>query len=120
MTTNQIKLTDQTLAELKQLAPSVSWHVSYNYYTKLPQFTAIKDGGIHYSMHKREWKGSGAELEATYDNTSRIENTLIVSGAHNWDKLPKPNIHKDIDRVNYNHYLQFIKDNLGLLESIGA
>ena len=54
MTQAQEKMTVETLKELKQLAPSVEWHVTWNYYSKLPEFTAIKDGGVKFDMWKRE------------------------------------------------------------------
>lgn len=137
MTTKQRDLATATLAELKALAPSVTWHVTYNYYTKLPEFTAIKDGGVQFSMYKRERRevvtqANGiqyprytgekyAEMTATIDATTHEANTgVIVSGAHSVFDLPKANISKELPRINFAAYLQFIKDNLGILEQVGA
>jgi hypothetical protein len=137
MTQAQEKLTTETLKELKQLAPSVEWHVTWNYYSKLPEFTAIKDGGVKFDMWKRERReivtqANGikyprytgekyVELSATVDRTTKDNgNGLIVSGAHNFDALPKSNIKVEIPRIDFKKYLQFIKDNLGILEQIGA
>lgn len=116
MTTNQRKIAFQTLEELQQLAPSVSWHVTYNYYTKLPAFQAIKDGSVEYSMYKRGWKGPSVDLEATVTNGELSKNGGVIVSTG----LPKPTITEQIDRVNFKRYVSFVKANLGILESIGA
>lgn len=137
MTTAQQALTTATLAELKQLAPGVEWHVTWNYYSKLPEFTAIKDGGVKFDLWKRErreiitqdngikytrYTGEKyVEMSATVDRTTHKSGTgMIVSGAHDFDKLPQSNIRVEIPRINFKAYIQFIKDNLGILEQIGA
>jgi hypothetical protein len=115
MTLNQQKLAHTTFEELKELAPTVTWHTSYNYYTKLPQFSAMKDGGIQFSMYKREWKGKGAELEACINHHAKDEGPVTV-----WPGLPKPTVREEIPRVDFKKYIQFVKDNLSLIEEIGG
>lgn len=137
MTTAQKQLTTETLEELKQLAPNVNWAVVWNYYTKLPQFTALKDGGVSFRMDKEERRETITQengikytrytgqkyviLSVCVDHTTKRSATgFIVSGAHNWNALPADTIRKEIPRINYKEYIKFIKDNLGILERIGA
>lgn len=127
MTTAQHKLAFETQQELKELAPAVDWRVTYNHYTKLPEFTAIKDGGVQFSMYKRERYENYrqvekfVELSATYDNTTHDSTTgMIVSGAHAFDALPKAEVKAKLERVNFKKYIEFVKANLGMLERIGA
>lgn len=137
MTTAQKTLAMETLEELKKLAPTVDWKMTWNYYTKLPEYTAIKDGGVQFDMFRRErreivtneygvtyprYTGEKfVELSATVDRTTHESDTgMIVSGAHDFDKLPKSSIKVEIPRVDFKKYIQFIKDNLGILEQIGA
>ena len=137
MTQAQKKLAIDTLKELEELAPNVKWAMTWNYYTKLPEFIATgARGGVSFDMFKRErmeritqengitynrYSGEKyAELSATVDATTKDEGGVIVSGAHNFDALPKATITKELPRVNFKKYIQFIKDNLSLLEQIGA
>lgn len=137
MTIKQKNEAMQALDELKALAPSVKWAMTWNYYTKLPEFEALKDGGVKFSMFTRERReivtqANGikyprytgekyTQLEATHDPTTKDNgNGMIVSGAHDFDKLPRPTITKEIPRKNFKAYIQFVKDNLGMLEAIGA
>jgi hypothetical protein len=136
MTTKQLTESKAALAELQTLAPGVEWHVTYNYYTKLPEFSAIKDGGVKFDMYKRErrqivtneygvtyprYTGEKyVELSATYDYSTRDTGNMIVSGAHSWNELPKAEVKKEIPRVSFKQYLDFVKANLGMLEKIGA
>lgn len=137
MTQAQHKLATETLEELKKLAPTVDWRMTWNYYSKLPEYTAIQDGGVKFDMWKRERReivtqNNGikyprytgekyAELSATVDRTTHESGTgMIVSGAHDWDKLPQSNIKEEIPRMDFKKYIAFIKANLGILEQIGA
>ena len=137
MTITQRTLAIQTLQELETLAPSVKWSMTWNYYSKLPEYTALKDGGVKFDMFKRErceiitqdngikyprYTGEKyAELSATVDQTTRNGgNGMIISGAHSFDKLPQANIRQEMPRIDFKKYVKFIKDNLGILEQIGA
>lgn len=137
MTTAQKTQAMTALEELKTLKPNVKWAMTWNYYTKLPEFQAIKDGGVSFSMFTRErreivtqdngikyprYTGEKyTQLEATHDPTTRDNgNGMIVSGAHDFDKLPRPTVKQEIPRKNFKAYIQFVKDNLGILEAIGA
>lgn len=137
MTQSQHKLATETLEELRKLAPGVAWHMTWNYYSKLPEYSAVKNGGVKFDMWKRErreivtqdngikyprYTGEKyCELSATVDATTRDNgNGLIVSGTHDFDKLPKSNIRVELPRIDFKKYIQFIKDNLGILEQIGA
>lgn len=136
MTTAQKQLAIETLKELEALAPAVDWSMTWNYYTKLPQFTALKDGGVSFRMDKEERKQKVVQdngisyirytgekfalLSATVDHTTKRQGAFVVSGAHSWDKLPKNTIEKELPRINFKAYVQFIKDNLGVLERIGG
>lgn len=137
MTLKQQTEANQALADLKELAPAVRWAMTWNYYTKLPEFEALKDGGVKFSMYTRDRreivtneygvtypKYTGekyTELSATHDPTTKDNgNGMIVSGAHDFDKLPRASVTKEIPRKNFKAYIQFVKDNLGMLEAIGA
>jgi hypothetical protein len=137
MTQSQQKLASDTLRELQELKPNVRWSVTWNYYTKLPEFNAIKDGGVKYDMHKRDrWEivtqDNGikyprytgekyAELSATVDATTKHDGKgLIVSGPHNWGALPQSRVEQELPRISFKKYLEFVKSNLHLLEQIGA
>lgn len=137
MTTKQKTEAMQAHEELKALVPGVKWAMTWNYYTKLPEFEALKDGGVKFSMYTRErreivtqdngikyprYTGEKyTELTATHDPTTKDNgNGMIVSGAHDWDKLPRATVTQEIPRKNFKAYIQFVKDNLGMLESIGA
>lgn len=136
MTTAQKSQAMEALQELEALAPGVEWHVTYNWYTKLPEFMAMKDGSVSYSMYKQErrlivkneynvtytrYTGEKyAELKATYDSTTRESNGMLVSGAHNVFELPQAEVTLEMPRLNFRKYVQFVKDNLGMLERIGA
>lgn len=127
MTLAQRQQANETLKELQKLAPAVTWFVSYNYYTKLPQFSAVKDGSVSFSMHKREryqnYKKlpNSVELDATVDPAAKLTDTgLLVSGTYDIFKMPKASITETLERVNFKKYLEFVKSNLSILEQIGA
>lgn len=132
MTHNQAKQANETLELLRTLAPNATWHMSYNYYTKLPQFTAINNGGVEFSMFKREGdriivkQDNGitypsytprphAEMTATITDSKITDNGMIVSNG-----VPKANIKEEMPRVNFNNYIKFIRNNLAILREIGA
>lgn len=137
MTTSQRAEAIKALEELKTLSPSVKWVMTWNYYTKLPEFEALKNGGVKFAMWTKErreivtqdngikyarYTGEKfTELSATYDATTKETATgMIVSGSHSFGSIPRATIKKEIPRKNFKAYIQFVKDNLGMLETIGA
>lgn len=137
MTLKQQTQANAFLTELRDIKPTVKWVATWNYHSKLPEFTAIKDGGVHFTMFTRDrmkevTQDNGIKyrtytgekyttLEATTDMTTHDNgNGMIVSGAHNWNELPRPNIKQEIARKDFKKYLEFVRANLGILENIGA
>jgi hypothetical protein len=131
MTTNQLKQAREFQQKLE--AEGYNVRITYNHYTKLPAFTVLikGGGGLEFSMYKREEREiitqengikyprytgrKYAALEATLDHTTHESDTgMIVSGAHDFDKLPKATHKKQLERVDFKKYLEFVEEILAL------
>jgi hypothetical protein len=131
MTRKQYNLAFEAQEEFKKLYPEAKVVVTFNHYTKLPEFMVLlNNGGWSFSMHRREeyvtktndwgvtWNqptgNKYVELSATFDPTTKDSgNGMIVSGAHNVFELPKSSFIEKLPRVNFDKYIEFTKQVLG-------